>query len=565
MRTDLRRLFTSVLAAGGGTVFNPLLFDQFLTDRSAGAINGTAAEPGGSDALTRVVSDTGSKATIANDIFTVASGGSTDTPNLTYSSSYARVEGRVAAAKLYIHKAATGGAQLFGWSSTSNGTTYTHRYYIENQKLMVLNNGTGNYPCNVGKVSSDAPLWLAVVTRATGAFFFAFGGQSFGKMMLTRVHRVLTTTPLYPAWTHYTSGTGQGVTDFVVPSDLYIPTALVSGTGVSGTLNVSDSGKTDTVCVAGLTRAGGNIGIVTRYADANNYVITYHDGTNVKIDKVVGGSSSNVANVAKTYSAGADLEVVWNGTNIRAFYNGNQLSDDGYTVSDAGLQTGTQVGVYSTNAGNSVTNFECFARGAGGEHAALKASVVRSQTRNLIVFDGDSLTAGLNLTVAESYPYKVLDTEGRANYDGYNLGVSAQYATHIAADLAAQVLPLVGVWARNYYVLWAGTNDLTDGGASAADTYASLTSTIQAAKAAGFTVLVLTMIKRSTDAPLETKRQAYNVLINANTAGADAVIDVGANAAFSDVNNTTYYQGDKVHITATGATVVAGLVSDAIT
>lgn len=547
----------------GGVAFNPLLFDRFLTDRSAGAINGTAAEPGGTDAPTRVVADAGNKATIANDIFATASGGSTNSPNLTYSSSYARAAGRVAAGKVYINKAATGGGQLFGWSSTSNGTTYTHRFYIENQSLMVLNNGTGNYPCIVGNVSADAPLWLAVVMRATGAFFFAFGGRDFGKMMLTRVSRALTTTPLYPAWTYYTTGTGQGVADVVVPSDLYIPTALVSGTTVSGTLNVSDSGKTDTVSVAGLTRAGGNIGIVTRYADANNYVITYHDGTNVKIDKVVAGSLSNVASVAKTYSAGADLEVAWNGTNIRVYYAGNQLANNGYTISDSALQTGTQVGIYSTDAGNSVTNFECFARGAGGEHAALKASVVRPQTRKLIVFDGDSLTSGLNLTVSESYPYKVLDTEGRANYDGYNFGVSGQYATQIAADLATQVLPLVGPWAGHYYVLWAGTNDLTDG-ASAADTYASLLSTIQAAKAAGFTVLVLTMIKRGTSGPLETKRGDYNTLINANTAGADVVIDVGANAAFSDVTNTTYYQVDQTHITATGATVVAGLVSDAI-
>lgn len=548
----------------GGGLFSPLLFDQFLTDRSAGAINGTAAEPGGSDAPTRVVSDAGSKATIANDVFTTASGGSTNSPNLTYSASYARAAGVIAAAKCYIGQALAAGGQLWGWSSTSNGTTYTHRFYVENQSLMVLNNGTGNYPCIVGKVSLDAPLYLAVVLRATGAFFFAFGGRDFGKMTLLRVHRALTSTPLYPAWTYYASTTGQGVTDVLVPSDLYTPTALVSGTSVSGTLNVSDSGKTDTHTVAGLTRAGGNIGIVTRYADANNYVIAYHEGANVKIDKVVAGVTTNVASVAKTYSAGADLEVSWNGTNIRVFYNANQLNNDGYTISDAALQTGTQVGVYSTDAGNSVTSFECFARGAGGEHAALKSAVVRPQSRGLIIFDGDSLTSGLGLAaLSDTYPYKVLETEGRANYDGYNFGISGQTLVQCAADAAAQYDGFVGTWANNTCVIWAGTNDW-DGGATYAATYDVLTSFIAARKAAGYRVIVLTMIKRGTTGAMETWRTGYNALINANTAGADVVVDVGALAAFSDVTNTTYYQVDQTHITATGATAVANAVAAVI-
>ncbi len=562
-RARLRRLIAGPLAGGGGAAFSPLLFDRFLTDRSAGAINGTAAEPGGSDAPTRVVSDAGSKATVANDVFVTASGGSTNSPNLTYSASYARAAGVIAAAKCYVGQATSAGGQLFGWSSTSNGTTYTHRFYVENSLLMVLNNGTGNYPCLVGRLSLDAPLFVAVVMRETGAFFFVFGSKEFGKMSLVRVHRALTATPLYPAWTYYASTTGQGVTDVLVPSDLYTPTTLASGLSVSGTLNVAESGKTDVVAVAGLTRAGGNIGLVTRYADANNYVIAYHDGTNVKIDKVIAGSSTNVASVAKTYAAGTDLEVIWNGTNIRVYYNANQLTNDGYTIADAALQTGTQVGVYSTDAGNSVTAFECFARGNNGEHATLKSAVVRTQTRGLIIFDGDSLTSGQGLTLAESYPYKVLESKGRASYDGYNFGVSGQTLVQAAADAITQYDGFTGIWASSTCVIWAGTNDW-DAGATYANTYNTLTSFIAARKAAGYRVIVLTMIKRGTSGAMETWRAGYNALINANTAGADVVIDVGADAAFDDVTDAIYYQGDQVHITAAGATVVAALVTAAI-
>ena len=550
---------------GGGVPFAPLLFDRFITARAAGAIHGTAAEPGGSDAPNRVVSDTGNRASISDGVLKTASGGSTNTPNLTYNKSYARLAGLVLAAKCYMAQSLVAGGQLFGWSSTSNGTTYTHRFYVENQSLMVLNNGTGNYPAIVGKVAVDGPIFLAVVLRETGAFFFAFGGKDFGRMSLLRVHRALTTTPLYPAWTYYSSAVGQGVDDIVIPSDTYTPATLVSGLGVSGTINVADSGKTDVVAVAGLTRAAAEIGIITRYADANNYVRTYHNGTNVVIEKVIAGTPATVASVAKTYVAGADLEVIWQGTTIRVFYGANQLNNDGYTISDAALQTGTQVGVYSTNAGNSIsTTFECFARGSGGEHAALKSMVVRPQDRQLIVFDGDSLTSGQGLTTPETYPYKVLDTEGRATFDGINLGVAGQTVADIAADVATQIWPQVGIWANHTYIIWAGTNDLANGGTAAA-TYTTLTSVIQGARAAGFgRIVVLNMIKRTTDAALETKRQAYNALIAANTAGADIIVDVGALPEFQDTTNTTYYQGDGTHITATGSTVIATAVSAAI-
>lgn len=535
----------------GRVAFNPLLFDRFLTDRSAGAINNTAAEPGGSGAYTRTVSDTGSKATIANDEFTVASGASANTPTLVYSPAIARVAGQVLAAKCHIPDA---GAFLFGWSSASNGLTQTYQFYGNLYELKIAD-GFSTF----SRLTQDAPIWLALVLLDTGCMYFAFGGMYLGGMLLTHINRSGTTTPLYASWVHYTSSLHHNVTDVVTDSVVYTPTKLVTGLGVSGTLNVSDSGKTDHLTIAGLTRAGGNIGIVSRYTDANNYVITYHDGTNVKIDKVVAGSTTNVASVAKTYSAGADLEVIWNNETIRAVYNNSALNAVGYTIS--GL-TGTQVGVYSTNAGNSISRtFDCYALGTGGEHSPLKSAVVRPQARPVVICDGDSLTAGDGLTFVQTYPYQLADALGRANYDVYNFGIGGQTIVQMSAARNTRITPHYGAWNGHTVVVWGGTNDL-NGSATAAATYAVLAAHVNALLATGFRVIVLTMVKRGTSAPLETKRTDYNALIN-GTAGWE-IIDVGARAEFSDATNLTYYQADQIHLTTAGYAVVAGLVSDAI-
>lgn len=532
----------------GRVAFNPLLFDRFLTDRSAGAINGTAAEPGGTLGLTRAVSDAGSKATISGDEFKVASGAGANTPTLVYGP-LARVTGQVLAAK--VHAPDSGNA-LFGWSSTSNGTTQTAQFYCNLYELKATDGFS-----QLVRLTQDAPLWLMIVQRAAGYMYFAFGG-SIGGLSLLHINRSGTTASLYAAYVHYGSSLHHAVTDVVVDSALYIPTALVSGLSVSGTINASDSGKTDHLTIAGLTRSASKIGMVTRYTDANNYVRIYHDGANVKIDKVIAGAVTNVASVAKTYSAGADLEAIWYGTNLRVLYNTSALNANGYTISEAALQTGTQVGVYSTDAGNSVTNFECFPRGTGGEHAALKSAVVRPQSRPVILCDGDSLTAGDGLTQVQSYPYQLADALGRDSYDLYNLGVGGQTIVDMLADRDRQIAPHYGVWSGHTVIVWGGTNDLA-GGATPETTYTNLASHVNGLMSSGFDVIVLTMVKRGTNAALETKRQTYNGYIN-GTAGW-TVYDVGALSQFSDVTNGTYYQSDQTHLTALSyGIIVTGLV-----
>jgi len=188
-------------------------------------------------------------------------------------------------------------------------------------------------------------------------------------------------------------------------------------------------------------------------------------------------------------------------------------------------------------------------------------------TINWVVCEGDSLTAGFGLgtPATEAWPAVLIASKG-ATWMATNMGVSGKTIATATTAGAANIDTLFDTKVANnppVVIVWAGTNDLA-AGATAAAAYANLSTFITARKATGWRVIALTMIKRGVDAGLETKRGQYNALILANTAGADAVVDVGADAAFDDVTDATYYQADQIHTTAAGHIVVAGLVEVAI-
>lgn len=119
-----------------------------------------------------------------------------------------------------------------------------------------------------------------------------------------------------------------------------------------------------------VTRSAGNAGLVARYADANNYIIAYHDGTNMHLDKVVAGTPTSLINAATTYSATARTILSLSGTGVRLYYN-EALVGAQQTVSDAGLQTGTAHGLYTTDTGATFDNFVVWAKGVAGEYDGL--------------------------------------------------------------------------------------------------------------------------------------------------------------------------------------------------
>lgn len=109
--------------------------------------------------------------------------------------------------------------------------------------------------------------------------------------------------------------------------------------------------------------AGTHAGVVANLDSVSspaNFVIAYHDGTSVYLDKCVGGTYTNLISAAVAYSAGAIIRIVRPaGTNtFQLWYNGVQRGAD-QSVSDAGIVSNTRHGLFSAYDGNSLDDYAC--------------------------------------------------------------------------------------------------------------------------------------------------------------------------------------------------------------
>jgi hypothetical protein len=89
-------------------------------------------------------------------------------------------------------------------------------------------------------------------------------------------------------------------------------------------------------------------GIVLNLDDQDtpaNYVIAYHDGTNVRLDKVVATATTNVVTAVAAFAADARLIVRKRGTEYYIWYNGAYIGSS--TISDAGIISNAIHGLYS--------------------------------------------------------------------------------------------------------------------------------------------------------------------------------------------------------------------------
>ncbi|MEP0873613.1 SGNH/GDSL hydrolase family protein [Trichocoleus desertorum AS-A10] len=224
--------------------------------------------------------------------------------------------------------------------------------------------------------------------------------------------------------------------------------------------------------------------------------------------------------------------------------------------------------------------------------AYLDAKVAQSNpayslpTLKRVLFDGNSLVRGFRATNADTnFPGQCLSSLG-SEWHGFNFGVDGQITPNMTADAAVQVDSLKRAeLTKDVVVAWEATNDLFFG-ASAATAFSNLKAYCQARKAAGFKVVVLTVLPRSsagTPAGYEAARQALNSSLRADfnvasgstnvllpapgIAYADALADVAADTRIGDAGdeaNATYYFADLVHLNNTGYGIVAAIAKDAV-
>jgi lysophospholipase L1-like esterase len=198
----------------------------------------------------------------------------------------------------------------------------------------------------------------------------------------------------------------------------------------------------------------------------------------------------------------------------------------------------------------------------------LVACTTATNSQTQIVFDGNSLTAGVGASQGNSYPEQVQRLLPH-RYTAVNVAVSAQTTRQMMADAAGQVDRLIQPDDRNILVAWEGTNDLYFG-ASSDEAYTRLRQYCRDRRAAGFLVIILTILPRAVPgipADFETSRQAVNRQIRLSWPEfADALVDVATLPHLGQAGDELdpRYYADTIHLTDEGYALVARAVAKAI-
>jgi hypothetical protein len=156
-------------------------------------------------------------------------------------------------------------------------------------------------------------------------------------------------------------GTGGDALTWVVPSQAFTRSGGTALSTISGNaLEYVEADESDVIAQAELTIAENKkLGLVLRYTDSSNYILSYHNGTSVKLDKVVAGTTTNLLSETTTYVAGAILKVVCDGVKFRVYYNGTVVGSEVFIHN---LATATKFGIYAEAQGgtNSIDDFAVF-------------------------------------------------------------------------------------------------------------------------------------------------------------------------------------------------------------
>ncbi|HEX8912070.1 MAG TPA: SGNH/GDSL hydrolase family protein, partial [Humisphaera sp.] len=192
-----------------------------------------------------------------------------------------------------------------------------------------------------------------------------------------------------------------------------------------------------------------------------------------------------------------------------------------------------------------------------------------------VVCDGNSWVAGHGAVgTAADWPTELASLLGPA-WDVVNLGVGGQTTADVAADLDAQVTPLVDpALAANVYVAVEGRNHIVNAGAGGPTAYAALRDLYAAARDRGFATVAVTVPHTSLGlalgeavepADFDARLAVVNNGLRANWRSyAAALADVAAHATMADEGNLAYWSGDRLHPNDAGYVVWAQMVLAAV-
>lgn len=314
-----------------------------------------------------------------------------------------------------------------------------------------------------------------------------------------------------------------------------------------------------------LIRSGGSIAANLRVLNSGGVAgnpLFYYSISNLSTLKPRG----NLALVGFVDGAGAS--VIY--TNIEDSGNlGTVVSSTGTGITLAGGLDAYEILVYEGAVSTQdVADIKSYA-------AATYALRTSAYPKN-IVFEGDSITAGLNNTTAGSqfnmtgYPALALMRSGAEAWKWLNLAVSGSVMAGLTARAAMVDNRFDATCARNVVLGLIGRNDATTD--TAATIYSNIVAYVQARVAAGFEVWWGTAIASSS--ALQPTLDALNAKLRGSAlggsgpgliadAGAARIIDFASLPQFDATAHITLanYQPDQTHPTPAGAKIMADLVA----
>lgn len=206
------------LARGSGGI-RYLLRDLFTTDRAAGSVNATAAEPGPG---TRAAVDTNNKITIASGVLSFATGQAAN--DGVWYNQITRAAGRLAMVK--VTPSTGNGAPAFGLDADTTGALTDGLQFAASSLLRAVPNG--GTITTIGEYAGATEYTLAAVMRATGLYWFIKGGAYTQWTLLLQT--AAGTGDLYPAITAQNATSVFTADDLAVPDALWLPDPIYTDT-----------------------------------------------------------------------------------------------------------------------------------------------------------------------------------------------------------------------------------------------------------------------------------------------------------------------------------------------
>lgn len=274
---------------------------------------------------------------------------------------------------------------------------------------------------------------------------------------------------------------------------------------------------------------------------ANFNASTNGDGTSTFSLFVNGGSGVTV--VAPDPITGDVLRIEIVGTSATAKVNGTVILSASVGILNVDRQ-GPAVTIVGTSS-----------------VSAFRAGSIVDTGSNVLVCDGDSITAGAFVTTP--YPSS-LNLQG--SWEVHNVAVSGENLATMLANAPTVVDTLFRPGVENVVTILAGINDL-DQGTLPADLIKLLWEYCAGRRAVGFKVVVFSLT--SAHEPLDTLRDEYNDLMIAQWQGhADGFGNMGENpfvGLLGSYADPTYFQPDEVHPTQLATTdILAPIASEQV-